>query len=165
VLVSTAGLLEGVLFAPTAAKGIYCFFFKGTSSGVASAGSEALFLTVGLGDEGASLLFLAAPLLVTIFLFLRILYPRNCLRFSSVTRLSNSISSNLSALTLVADQPLIFVTSSRSDILMERGFASVRSQQPPGPRHPAVFGQNRTFGTFPLLRYSKKLLLPELVVG
>jgi hypothetical protein len=58
-------------------------------------------------------------------LSLRILYPRNCLRFSSVTRLLKSTSSNFSALTLTADQSLIFLTSSWSDILSEGG--SLRS--------------------------------------
>jgi hypothetical protein len=95
--------LEKVLFTPEEARGMFRFFLKGTSSGISSALPEGLFLMTGLGDGGASLLFLATPLLVIVFLSLGILYPRNCLKFSSVTRLSNSTSSNFSALTLTAD--------------------------------------------------------------
>jgi hypothetical protein len=61
VLVWIAGLIRVVLFAPEAAKGIFCFFFKGTSLGVASAGSKALFFVASLGDRGASLLFFGCP--------------------------------------------------------------------------------------------------------
>jgi hypothetical protein len=79
----------------------------------------------GLRDGGPSFLFLTAPLLVIVLLSLEILYPRNCLRFSSVTRLLKSTSSNFLALTLTADQSLIFMTSSRLDMLSEGG--SLRS--------------------------------------
>jgi hypothetical protein len=97
------GTEGGVLLTPEAARGMFRFFLKGTSSGSSSAMLKDLFLVTGLGDGGASFLFLVAHLLVIIFLSLRILYPRNCLKFSSVTRLSKSTSSNFSALTLIAD--------------------------------------------------------------
>jgi len=119
MLVLAVGILEEVLFAPEAARGIFHFFTKGTSLGFSSSLPEGLFLVTGLGDGGASLLFLTTPCLVIVFLSLRIFYPRNCLKFSSITMLSKSISSNFSALTLAADQSLIFMTSSRSDMLIE----------------------------------------------
>jgi hypothetical protein len=100
---------------------MFCFFCKGTSSGTSSELLNGLFLVTGLGDGGASFLFLIAPLLVISCLSLGMSYPRNCLKFSSVTRLSKSTSSNLSALTLAADHPLIFLTSSWSDTLSEGG--------------------------------------------
>jgi hypothetical protein len=103
--------LGGVLFTSEAARGIFRFFLKGTSSRISSALPKGHFLMTGLGDGGASFLFLTAPLLVIVLLSLGILYPRNCLRFSSVTRLSKSTSSNFSALTLTADQSLILMTS------------------------------------------------------
>lgn len=82
VLVSGAGLFGGVLLTLEAAKGIACFFFFwGTSSGLTVVGSKGLFLVACLRDWEASPFFLIAPLLVTVFLFSRIVYSRNCLMF------------------------------------------------------------------------------------
>jgi hypothetical protein len=103
MLASAVEILGEVLFAPEAPRGMFCFLLKGTSSGISSILAEGLFLVTGLGDGGASLLFLTALFLAIIILPLEILYPRNCLKFSSVTMLSNSISSNFSALTLATD--------------------------------------------------------------
>jgi hypothetical protein len=105
---------------------MFCFFRKGTPSGTSSALLKGLFLVTGLGDGGASFLFLTTPLLVIMScLSLGMSYPRNCLKFSSVTRLSKSTSSKLSSLTLTADYSLIFLTSSWLDTLSEGG--SLRS--------------------------------------
>jgi hypothetical protein len=67
VLVPAMDTLGVVLFVPKAAKGMTRFFLKGTSSEVSSALPRGLFLAIGLRDGGASLLFLAALLLVMVF--------------------------------------------------------------------------------------------------
>jgi hypothetical protein len=43
-------ILGEVLFAPEAARGMFRFFLKGTSSGISSALPESLFLVTSLRD-------------------------------------------------------------------------------------------------------------------